>query len=196
MARTAGSHSDITGPKVRAAALKLFAQQGFAAVSMREIAREVGVQVGALYNYTTDKQSLLYDLMKSHLEALLDAFEDDPAADPQARLQHFVQFHIGFHHDRPDAVFIAYMELRNLTPENFGRIEALRRQYEDKLEAILRAGVEKGAFTVADTKIATLAVIAMLTGVSTWFRAGGRLSLDDVQAQYWQMVRKAVSASA
>lgn len=196
MARTAGSHSDITGPKVRAAALKLFAQQGFAAVSMREIAREVGVQVGALYNYTTDKQSLLYDLMQSHLGALLDAFEDDPAADPQARLQHFVQFHIGFHHDRPDAVFIAYMELRNLTPENFGRIEALRRQYEDKLEAILRAGVEKGAFVVADTKIATLAVIAMLTGVSTWFRAGGRLSLDDVQAQYWQMVRKAVSASA
>ncbi|MGZ2257572.1 TetR/AcrR family transcriptional regulator [Roseobacter sp. A03A-229] len=196
MARTAGSHSDITGPKVRAAALKLFAQQGFAAVSMREIAREVGVQVGALYNYTTDKQSLLYDLMQSHLEALLDAFEDDPAADPQARLQHFVQFHIGFHHDRPDAVFIAYMELRNLTPENFRRIEALRRQYEDKLEAILRAGVEKGGFAVADTKIATLAVIAMLTGVSTWFRAGGRLSLDDVQAQYWQMVCKAVSASA
>ncbi|WP_299674374.1 TetR/AcrR family transcriptional regulator [uncultured Roseobacter sp.] len=196
MARTAGSHSDITGPKVRAAALKLFAQQGFAAVSMREIAREVGVQVGALYNYTTDKQSLLYDLMQSHLEALLDAFEDDPAADPQARLQHFVQFHIGFHHDRPDAVFIAYMELRNLTPENFARIEALRRQYEDKLEAILQAGVAGGVFAVADTKIATMAVIAMLTGVSTWFRAGGRLSLDDVQAQYWQMVRKAVSAPA
>ncbi|WP_300058370.1 TetR/AcrR family transcriptional regulator [uncultured Roseobacter sp.] len=196
MARTAGSHSDITGPKVRAAALKLFAKQGFAAVSMREIAREVGVQVGALYNYTTDKQSLLYDLMQSHLEALLEAFEDDPAADPQARLQHFVQFHIGFHHDRPDAVFIAYMELRNLTPENFARIEALRRQYEDKLEAILQAGVAGGVFAVADTKIATMAVIAMLTGVSTWFRAGGRLSLDDVQAQYIQIVRKAVSVSA
>lgn len=194
MARTAGSHSDITGPRVRAAAQKLFARQGFAAVSMREIAREVGVQVGALYNYTPDKQSLLFDLMQSHLDALLAAFQDDIEADPVVRLEQFVQFHIHFHHDRPDAVFIAYMELRNLTPANFAQIETLRRAYEDRLEAILRAGVIAGDFAVADTKIATRAVIAMLTGINTWFRADGRLSLDDVTAQYWQMVCKSVSA--
>ncbi|MBW4708475.1 TetR/AcrR family transcriptional regulator [Roseobacter sp. YSTF-M11] len=196
MARTAGSHSDITGPKVRDAALTLFARHGFAAVSMRQIAREVGVQVGALYNYTPDKQTLLFDLMQSHMDALLEAFSDDPAMPPRDRLHNFVRFHIRFHHDRPDAVFIAYMELRNLTPENFTNIEALRKRYEDKLEAILRAGVSSGVFDVADTKIATLAVIAMLTGVNTWFRSGGRLSLQDVEDQYWQMVRKAVSAES
>ncbi|MFK7881193.1 TetR/AcrR family transcriptional regulator [Roseobacter sp.] len=195
MARTAGSHSEFTGPRVREVALRLFAQHGFAAVSMRQIASDVGVQVGALYNYTPDKQTLLFDLMKGHMESLLDAFEDDPEANPATRLHHFVQFHIRFHHDRPDEVFIAYMELRNLTPENFGVVERLRRQYEDRLEKILQAGVKAGYFEVPDTKIATLAVIAMLTGVSTWFRTGGRLSLADIEAQYWQMVRKAVSVS-
>jgi hypothetical protein len=35
-------------------------------------------------------------------------------------------------------------------------------------------------------------VIAMLTGVNTWFRSEGRLSLSEVQDQYWQMVRSAV----
>lgn len=194
MARTAGSHSDITGPRVRDVALRLFSQQGFAAVSMRQIAGEVGVQVGALYNYTPDKQALLFDLMKGHMDALLAAFVDDPSQDAETRLHHFVHFHIRFHHDRPDAVFIAYMELRNLTPGNFTQIEDLRRRYEDHLESILRAGVKVGTFDVADTKIATLAVIAMLTGVSTWFRAGGRLSLADVEAQYWQMVHKSVRA--
>ena len=86
------------------------------------------------------------------------------------------------------------MELRNLTEENFAVIERLRRDYEDRLEAILRAGVASGDFSVADTKIVTLAIIAMLTGVNTWYRAGGRLSLDEVVAQYWDMVRKAVTA--
>ena len=71
MARTAGSHSDITGPRVRTAALQLFAEHGFAAVSMRQIASAVGVQAGALYNYTADKQSLLFDLMKTHMDQLL-----------------------------------------------------------------------------------------------------------------------------
>lgn len=193
MARTAGSHSDITGPRVREAALKLFARGGYAAVSMRAIAAEVGVQAGALYNYTPDKQSLLFDLMEGHMTELLAARVDDPGLPADARLQSFVEFHIRFHHARPDAVFIAYMELRNLTDENFARIEALRRRYEDGLEAILRDGVAAGAFRVRDTKIATLAIIAMLTGVNTWFRAGGRLSLEEVTAEYWDMVRRAVT---
>lgn len=174
--------------------MRLFARYGFAAVSMRQIAAEVGVQAGALYNYTPDKQSLLFDLMQSHMSDLLAAFEDDPSAGAAARLEHFVRFHIGFHHDRPDAVFIAYMELRNLSPENFANIEALRKRYEDKLEAILKCGQAEAVFEVADTKIATLAVIAMLTGVNTWYREFGRLSLDEVQAQYWDMVRRAVTA--
>ena len=41
---------------------------------MRQIAAEVGVQVGALYNYTPDKQSLLYDLMHTHLTDLLQTW--------------------------------------------------------------------------------------------------------------------------
>jgi AcrR family transcriptional regulator len=176
------------------AALRLFAQHGYAAVSMRQIAREVGVQAGALYNYIPDKQSLLFDLMHSHMDDLLCAYPDATNADPETRLKDFVAFHIGFHHDRPDAVFIAYMELRNLSPENFTVIEAQRRAYESLLEDILQAGVGAGQFDVPDVKTATRALIAMLTGVTTWFRAGGPLSLAEVEAQYWHMVRKAVAA--
>lgn len=195
MARTTGSHSDITGPRVRSTALRLFANFGYAAVSMRQIASEVGVQAGALYNYTPDKQTLLFELMRVHMEELLDAAGDDSTKIPVIRLEHFVRFHIAFHRERPDSVFIAYMELRNLTPENFVAIEALRHRYETVLERILKAGVQSGDFDVPDTKIATLALIAMLTGINTWFRTGGRLSLLDVQNQYWDMVRKAVGAS-
>ncbi|MFT5639079.1 MAG: AcrR family transcriptional regulator, partial [Paracoccaceae bacterium] len=134
MARKTGSHSDITGPKIRAAALKLFAQHGYAAVSMRKIAGEVGVQAGALYLYTPDKQSLLFDLMQDHMTGLLAAWDAEPTA--KGALEHlrsFTRFHIFYHLDRPDEVFLAYMELRNLTAENFTKIEALRRDYEDRL---------------------------------------------------------------
>lgn len=193
MARTAGSHSDITGPRVRGAALRLFARHGFAAVSMRQIASEVGVQAGALYNYTSDKQSLLFDLMNRHMDDLLTAYAPQ-GADPKAQLEHFVRFHIAFHLERPDAVFISYMELRNLLPENFRVIEDQRRAYENRLETILRSGVDTGQFALEDTRIATFALIAMLTGVTTWYRAGGRLSVADVQYHYWEMVRGAVGA--
>lgn len=194
MARTTGSHARITGPRLRSVATSLFARQGYAAVSMRQIAAEVGVQVGALYNYIPDKQTLLLELMRDHLEMLLEAQCDDRDASPDARLQTFVRFHLQFHHDRPDAVFVAYMELRNLTPENFAIIETLRRTYEDRLQEIIDAGRTTGVFQITDSRIATLAIIAMLTGVTTWYRPGGRLSIDDIELRYQQMVRGVLSA--
>ena len=194
MARTQGSHSDITGPRVRAAALALFARHGYAAVSMRQIATEVGVQAGALYNYTPDKQSLLFDLMKTHMDQLLEARAGQgDVAGPMAALEQFTRFHIRFHSKRPEAVFISYMELRNLSPENFAIIERLRRAYEDQLEAILRAGVTVGVFDMREPKITAMAVIAMLTGVNTWYSPEGRLNLTEVEEIYWGMVRKAVA---
>lgn len=193
MARTTGSHSDITGPRIRETALRLFARHGFAAVSMRQIAGEVGVQAGALYNYMPDKQSLLFGLMQGHMQELLyESAARTIAADIIARLEDFTRFHIRFHLEKPDAVFISYMELRNLTPENFAIIEGLRRSYEDTLESILRDGSASGVLDVTDTKIATLAVIAMLNGVNTWYRDDGRLTLDEIETIYWDMVRKAV----
>lgn len=195
MARTAGSHSDITGPRIREAALNLFAQSGYAAVSMRQIAGAVGVQAGALYNYTEDKQSLLFSLMDAHMKSLLGAWAVEPrGTKPTDQLKAFVCFHIRFNLERAQAVFISYMELRNLSPENFLVIEEQRRAYETELEKILTQGVNTGEFRVSDAKIASLGLIAMLTGVNTWYRAGGRLSLDEVQDTYWDMTRQMVGA--
>lgn len=196
MARTAGSHSDITGPRIEAAALALIAKHGFAAVSMRQIAGEVGVQAGALYNYIPDKQTLLLRLMRGHMQTLLSESDELQQTEPLARLKEFVEFHIHQNHRRVDEVFVAYMELRNLTPENFAEVETLRRAYEAKLEAILQAGVEAGVLRLRDVRITARALIAMLNGVNTWFREGGALSLTDVQAIYWDLVRAAVGAPA
>lgn len=193
MARKTGSHSEITGPRIREAALRLFARHGYAAVSMRQIAAEVGVQAGALYLYTPDKQSLLADMMAEHLEDLLAALAAEPLPEaPAERLDAFARFHIRFHLERPEAVFIAYMELRSLEPANFARIEAMRRRYEDVLEEILRRGVAAGVFRAPDTKLATLALIAMLTGVTTWYREGGRLTRADVARLYAGMALRSV----
>ncbi len=196
MARRTGSNGEETARGIRAAALRLFAEKGYAAVSMREIARAVGVQAGALYLYTPDKQSLLADLMTDHLDHLYAAWlQEAPGdVDPPTAFDVFVGFHIRYHLSRVDEVFVAYMELRNLTPENFTRIERLRRRYESVLEDILVAGNASGHFRLEDPRITTLALIAMLTGVNTWYREGGRLSVERIEALYKDMARGMVGA--
>lgn len=194
MARTHGSKAETTRPLIREAARSLFARDGYAAVSMRQIAAEVGVRVGTIYGYTADKQALLADLLRTHMEELLADWHDEPALPPLERLERFVRFHIDCSLDRTESVFLAYMELRNLTPENRREIAALRRQYEDALEAILKDGVAQGDMQMADTRLATMALIAMLTGVTNWYRPGGRLDRDHVTRIYWALARGAVGA--
>ncbi|MDP0928807.1 TetR/AcrR family transcriptional regulator [Paracoccus onubensis] len=194
MARTQGSRADITGPLIREQARRLFARQGYAAVSMRQIAAEVGVQAGALYAYTRDKQTLLFELLEEHMLELLAAWRDDPGGMPLDRLEKFVRFHIDFSLDRSDAVFLSYMELRNLDPENHARIADLRGRYEDALEAILRDGVGAGVMKIDDSRLATMALIAMLTGVTNWYREGGRLDRERIGDIYWRLAQGAVRA--
>ena len=176
--------------------MRLIARHGFAAVSMRQIAAEVGVQAGALYNYTPDKQSLLFDLMHGHMEHLLKALEEEAIeGDPINQLEAFSRFHIRYHLDRPDLVFIAYMELRNLSEPHFATLQRQRKSYEDRLQAILTQGIETKAFQIADPRVATMAIIAMLTGITTWYREEGRLERSEIEEIYWDLVRKSVGAA-
>ena len=105
-----------------------------------------------------------------------------------------MRFHVNYHVDRSDEIYVAYMELRNLTPENFEQIEGLRRDYEAEVEAILVAGQKSGDFKLADIRVSTMALIAMLNGVMTWYREGGRLSRGRIQQIYWDMAKQMVLA--
>ncbi|MCZ4272085.1 TetR/AcrR family transcriptional regulator [Maritalea porphyrae] len=196
MARTTGSNGEETARRIDEVALKLFAQKGYAAVSMREIAREVGVQAGALYNYSPNKQDLLARLMIEHMEALLSAWDaQNPSLlSPLDALKAFVLFHIRYHVERPDHVFISYMELRNLEAENFAKVEELRRQYEAALKAILKRGSIDHLFNIADVHVTAMAILAQLTGVTTWYRAKGRLSQSKIEEIYTQLVCQSVGA--
>jgi AcrR family transcriptional regulator len=160
---------------------------------MREIAADVGVQPGALYNHFPTKQDILKDLMLAHMSELLAAWDaaDFPAdMDP---LERFVRFHIRYHLERADEVFISYMELRNLEPVNFETVETERRRYEGILTEILEKGSRQGRYSLREPRVTTRAIIAMLTAIPSWYRESGRLSRQDIEKIYLDLARKAVA---
>ena len=197
MARKAGSDGEKTQAAIREAAVALIARYGYEAVSMRQLAAEVGVQAAALYRYFPTKEDLLFTLMLEHMEALLAAWRDgDPAgAGPVARLSAFVENHIAFHLARRHSTHVSNMELRSLSPERLARILKLRTAYETELRAVLRDGADTGAFVVDDVELTAMALIQMMTGVIVWFRPEDRLSVAGVTETYLAMTMRLVGAT-
>lgn len=171
-----------TKDEIRRQALRLFAERGYSAISMRELAEAVGVRQGGLYNHFPGKQALLVDLMATHMEALLDTLDPVMAGppDPVAQLRGFVRNHVLHHLDHPDDVFLAYMEIRSLEPDNRVRIVALRDRYEGALRSILDAGREAGLFHITDAAVHARMLLSMMTGATVWYREGGRLTREAV----------------
>ncbi len=196
MARTAGSDGERTEAAIREAAVELIARHGFEAVTMRQLAAEVGVQAAALYRYFPTKEDLLRSLMREHMEALLAAWDAARPAndDPVARLTAFVSNHIRFHVERRHATHVSNMELRSLSRDNLTAILKLRTAYEKELRIILRDGAEAGVLEVDDIGLTAMAIIQMITGVIVWFRPDERLSVTEVTATYLAMTMRLTGA--
>lgn len=192
MARTKGSSGGETARRIIDESRKLFASYGYEAVTTRMIAEAVGVQVGALYNHFPNKQTILLHVMREHMQLVIERYDAvSHPSDPRAALEDFARFHYRHHKTRKDEVFLAYMELRSLTEENFKVIEDLRKQYEHALRKIIDNGMKSGAFLATDAHVTTMGILAMLTGAQVWIDPNGRLSHDEIEDAYAQMCLRA-----
>ena len=63
MARTAGSHAEITQQRILEAARELFAERGYAGTSIRDIAERLSMTKAALYYHFPGKQDVLVALV-------------------------------------------------------------------------------------------------------------------------------------
>jgi AcrR family transcriptional regulator len=69
-----------TRERIRAAAAELFTRKGYAAATMRDIARLAHVGLGTLFNYAEDKRDLVFLIFNEELNAVTDVALAAPRA--------------------------------------------------------------------------------------------------------------------
>ena len=179
------------------AAVQLFAEYGYHAAPLRDVARIAGIQAASIYHHFPNKQSLLVEIMEVHMNRLNTQLERiiHEHQDPLQRLQEAISNHIRLHTTYKQEFFIIDTEIRALEGENRTFILLLRDTYEKLIQSILRDGMERGAFRNLDSKVASYAIIAMCTQVATWFHPDGRLSTHQVIALYRQIIMQGLLPS-
>ena len=185
-----------TAKSLLVAARDLFVLNGYAAVSMREIALKLGINAGAIYNHFPSKQEILFRLLEDHMLDLLEQWDilevERSKLSDLLILRMFVNFHINFHIDKSKEVFLSYMELRSLDRQNFSKISKLRDEYESILQNILVLGKNNKNLDFDDSQITTKAILGTLSSLSHWYHQKGRLGAEDIRKIYWHLIFNSV----
>lgn len=184
-----------TADEIRQAALEQFARVGYEATTMREIASTVGIKAASLYNHFGSKEAMLWDLTRTAFEELFRGrnaamAELPPGAPPAERLAAFVRSHVAFHARHRDQALIVNSQLGSLSKAHYRRAVAMRAEYEATLRDVIDAGLAGGEFATPDPRVATFAILQMGMAVSTWFRADGSLTVEELCAIYVELARK------
>jgi len=182
---------------ILAAAVQLFAEYGYHAAPLRDIARIAGIQAASIYYHYANKQALLVEIMETYMRHLNTNLERilRKQVGPEERLYQAIANHIRLHTTYKAEFFIIDTEIRALEGENRQYILSMRDQYEFLLQELLREGMEQHVFRPGDVKVTSYAIIAMCTEVAQWFRPNGRLTVQQVIDIYTQMVTQGLLLS-
>jgi TetR/AcrR family transcriptional regulator len=179
MARPRSAGFDEQREQILAAAARLFAQRGYTATSMNDVATACGVSKATLYHYVRDKHDLLAQIARGHvarLEALLDEVGRQPLA-PEAYLRaligRFMQAYAHAQHEhRVLTEDVKFLE----TADQDQVLDAQRRVVQGFADAIgaLRPDLQRATLA----KPLAMLLFGMLNWTFTWMKAAGPLSHD------------------
>lgn len=179
-----------TEARLRAAAIQLFASKGFQATGIRDLALAVNLSTAALYHYMGTKDDLLFAIMRDAMQQLIEIARkaQEFVELPEAKVAALTQVHVLSHALRRDQTIVADTEIRSLRGTHRMEVVALRDEYEGLWQDAIRQGQQAGVFTVADPRLARLALIDMCTGVTHWYSPKGPLPLGGFVEGYVDMV--------
>ncbi|HEV8488264.1 MAG TPA: TetR/AcrR family transcriptional regulator [Candidatus Limnocylindrales bacterium] len=178
-------------------ASELFHANGYAATSVRDIAKALDIQAASMYAHVASKEDLLWaivDRAASAFEAAAERAIDETAdGDAVERLAALVEAHVEVVTADPERSSVFVTEWRHLSGGRRAQIAGRRDAYEARFRATIADGVAIGAFGATDPAIAATFILTALNGIATWYRPDGRLSADRIADHYVELALRSLS---
>jgi AcrR family transcriptional regulator len=151
-------------------AMTLFEQNGFHRTSMNEIAEACGVTKPTLYYYFRNKSHLLETLYEDITKDFFGQVAAMSASDAPAdkRLYELIERQVAYNIGNRRFLSIFWRERHQLDDTARKSLAQIERNFEAMVQNIVDAGLADGTFTASDPKVATYAVLSLLSTVHRW----------------------------
>ena len=180
--------------RVLMSAAELFYKNGYENTTLEAVGHVLGVTKPVIYGHFATKAELLAEICARGISSSLNAMkvalarETEPLAQLSLMAELFVQAVL----ENQIHIAIFTREVKNLHPEDFLRINNMRREFDHELRTILRRGADSGEFSVEDCNITALAIGGMVSWAYEWYRPNGRLSEVEIAREFSRLILKMV----
>jgi AcrR family transcriptional regulator len=167
------------------AAAHAFGRKGFHATTLEEIAADLKVTKASLYYYFSTKEELLFEVHLLSLEDLIRRVERIVGQErsPAAQLQAIITEHLRVLASDYEGAFLLQQEYE--LPQKYREeIIRLRDRYEHMVLEVVQEGSRQRVFRVKDPRIVVRMMLGAVNWFLRWYRADGRLTVDEIADAY------------
>jgi AcrR family transcriptional regulator len=183
---------------ILASAVKLFADRGYHATSMDEVAAQAGISKAVVYDHFASKRELytvLLDTIRADIDAVIDEAIEPLPVDERVRAA--IEAFFGFVEEYPDACRLLFIEMGG-TSEAAQIVEALEARVADGLSASL--GSDPQIFGGHPDRERQLKILAELLksaihGLATWWYRNPQVPRADLVERTVAVVTPAIEAA-
>jgi AcrR family transcriptional regulator len=171
-------------------AARLFAQRGYHATSIGELAEATGLQRGGLYHYIGSKENVLFDIHERFIEPLLEAAHEIEARQlpPDQTVRALASALVHDIADYRDQVTVALHEWRTIVAsedrERVAKVRRARREFEEVVTRAMQRGKAEGMFTLERPRLAVLGFLGMINYAYQWYRPDAAYGPDELAAAF------------
>ena len=166
---------------ILARAALLFADRGYSATSMNQVAEACGVSKALLYHYCRDKYSLLVSIAENHVSRLADLVDDHAldALPPEARLREMIRRFVTEYAGARHAHRVLTEDVKFLDDGDRTRVLDKERTVVAAFAGVvleLRPELQQAALA----KPLTMLLFGMINWMFIWMRPDGQIDYEEM----------------
>ena len=175
-------------------AAKLFKEKGYSAVTMRDIAKDMGIKAASLYNHIYSKQEILKEIIISLAEQFTDAMTEIKDAEVGCieKLREIIKLHIKLSSQNIYGMASLNNDWMHLE-DDMAYYQKLRREYEDDFRSILEQGINNNEFIPVNPDVMMFSILTTLRSLYLWIPKKEDINLIELTENLSQILLRGIN---
>lgn len=150
-------------------AAKLFKHKGYSAVTMRDLAKAMGIKAASLYNHINSKQDILKEIIISLAEEFTEGMKRIKTSQGTSiqKIKEIVKLHVNITSRNTYGMASLNNDWMHLE-EKLEYYQQLRSNYEDEFRNILIEGINNNEIVDSNVDVTLFSILSTLRSLYLW----------------------------